>query len=125
MKKYTIYIWCFWFLLSGCGDFLEEQSQDLTYAVNCADLEELLVGNAYAYGLPASKVLTSAFLKSTNSKTGGYYFPGLLYLGRNRMYPRSRIRFWERITGGTRTRIMTVARSMTIRTGFACTRISG
>ena len=77
MKKYTIYIWCFWFLLIGCGDFLEEQSQDLTYAVNCADLEELLVGNAYAYGLPASKVLTSALLKSTNSKTGGYYFPGL------------------------------------------------
>ncbi|WP_018335948.1 RagB/SusD family nutrient uptake outer membrane protein [Butyricimonas synergistica] len=77
MKRYTIYIWCFWFLLSGCGDFLEEQSQDLTYAVNCADLEELLVGNAYAYGLPASKTLTSAALKSTDPKTGGYYFPGL------------------------------------------------
>ena len=71
MKRYTIYIWCFWFLLSGCGDFLEEQSQDLTYAVNCADLEELLVGNAYAYGLPASKTLTSAAVKSTDPKTGG------------------------------------------------------
>ena len=73
MKKYTVYIWCFWFLLSGCGDFLEEQSQDLTYAVNCNDLEELLVGGAYAYASSTSKI-TNSFLKSANN---GYYFLGL------------------------------------------------
>ncbi|MEY8592179.1 RagB/SusD family nutrient uptake outer membrane protein [Butyricimonas hominis] len=48
MKKNIIYIWCVVVLLCGCGDFLEEQSQDLTYATNCVDLEELLVGGAYA-----------------------------------------------------------------------------
>ena len=31
----------------ACGDFLEDYSQDLTYASSCADLEELLIGNGY------------------------------------------------------------------------------
>ena len=48
MKRYIISICSLVFLLWGCSDFLEEQSQDLTYAVNCVDLEELLVGGAYA-----------------------------------------------------------------------------
>lgn len=37
--------------LSGCSDFLREQSQDLTYATSCKDLSELLIGNGYM-GIP-------------------------------------------------------------------------
>lgn len=34
-------------LFSSCGDFLEDYSQDLTYASSTTDLEELLIGNGY------------------------------------------------------------------------------
>ncbi|MBR5461699.1 RagB/SusD family nutrient uptake outer membrane protein [Butyricimonas virosa] len=34
-------------LLISCGNFLEEQSSDLRYAISCEDLNELLVGGAY------------------------------------------------------------------------------
>ena len=33
--------------LFSCGDFLQEFSQDLAYARNCKDLDELLIGNGY------------------------------------------------------------------------------
>lgn len=35
------------FLLSSCGHFLEEFSQDLVYAQSCDDLDEIMIGNAY------------------------------------------------------------------------------
>ena len=31
----------------GCGDFLEEYSQDKVYAANCEDLDEVLIGSGY------------------------------------------------------------------------------
>lgn len=34
-------------LFSSCGDFLKEYSQDLTYASNCDDLDEIMIGNGY------------------------------------------------------------------------------
>ncbi|MCR9011541.1 RagB/SusD family nutrient uptake outer membrane protein [Gabonibacter chumensis] len=34
-------------LCVSCGDFLQEYSQDLTYANSCADLDEILIGNGY------------------------------------------------------------------------------
>ena len=45
MKK-IIYLLFSMFLFS-CGDFLQEFSQDLAYARNCKDLDELLIGNGY------------------------------------------------------------------------------
>ena len=75
MKRYAIYIWCFCFLLAGCGDFLEEQSQDLTYAVNCEDLEELLVGGAYAKDWAVDSRRLNASILTTASN--GVYFPGI------------------------------------------------
>ena len=62
--------------LSGCGDFLEEYSQDLTYATNCNDLEELLVGGGYAvqYTNRRTGGITSAMLTGVQN---GMYLPGL------------------------------------------------
>lgn len=36
------------FVLTACGDFLKEYSQDLVYATSTSDLSELLVGEGYA-----------------------------------------------------------------------------
>ena len=48
MKKKILYwIVCLGLFTISCGDFLEDYSQDLTYASSCADLEELLIGNGY------------------------------------------------------------------------------
>ena len=74
-SKKILSICCGLSLLWGCGDFLEEQSQDLTYATNCNDLEELLVGGGYAITYSASLYrLTSALI---SSEQNGVYFPGL------------------------------------------------
>ena len=48
MKKKILYwIVCLGLFTISCGDFLEDYSQDLTYASSCADLEELVIGNGY------------------------------------------------------------------------------
>ena len=73
MKKYIVYIGILLMGLYGCGDFLEEQSEDLTYAVNCADLEELLVGGGYAVRRAVDKMDQL----NVKSATSGYYLPGL------------------------------------------------
>ena len=38
----------------GCGDFLEEYSQDKVYAANCEDLDEVLIGSGYMEGKKSS-----------------------------------------------------------------------
>ena len=64
--------------LASCGDFLEEYSQDLTYATNCNDLEELLVGGAYAIqSTMASGGGGFGNGGNISSATNGVYFPGL------------------------------------------------
>lgn len=45
MKKIVYLV--FSVFLFSCGDFLQEFSQDLAYARNCKDLDELLIGNGY------------------------------------------------------------------------------
>lgn len=45
MKKIVILLCALW--CAGCGDFLDERSQDLVYASSCADLDEILIGDAY------------------------------------------------------------------------------
>ena len=48
MRNRVLYIWMICFgVLTSCGDFLEDYSQDLTYASSVADLDELLIGNGY------------------------------------------------------------------------------
>lgn len=71
MRKYIICIGILLTSLLGCSDFLEEQSEDLMYAVNCADLEELLVGGGYAIRKGTQDIL------NVKSATAGYYFPWL------------------------------------------------
>lgn len=53
----TRYIFAFMaaIMLTGCGDFLEEQSQDKAYVKTLNDLDELLLGSVYMpTGTPAS-----------------------------------------------------------------------
>lgn len=45
MKKIVYLV--FSVFLFSCGDFLQEFSQDLAYARDCNDLDELLIGNGY------------------------------------------------------------------------------
>ena len=47
MKKKILYWIVCLGLFTSCGNFLEDYSQDLTYASSCTDLEELLIGNGY------------------------------------------------------------------------------
>lgn len=48
MRKFCKYICCvILFGCASCSDFLEEYSQDLTYARTAADLDEILVGEGY------------------------------------------------------------------------------
>lgn len=47
MRKRLLYLIICMGMFSSCGDFLEDYSQDLTYASSCTDLEELLIGNGY------------------------------------------------------------------------------
>ena len=53
MRKFCKYICCvILFGCASCSDFLEEYSQDLTYARTAADLDEILVGEGY---MPVAK----------------------------------------------------------------------
>ena len=47
MKSYISYLIPILFFLSSCNDFLEEYSQDMTYAKTAADLDEILIGVGY------------------------------------------------------------------------------
>ena len=75
LGKYIIGVWIACFALTSCGDFLEEQSQDLTYATNCNDLEELLVGGAYA--VQSTMAGTTFPISAISTELNGVYFPGL------------------------------------------------
>lgn len=47
MKRIYFLVWlCLWGL-TGCSDFLEEDSKGNAYATSCADLNELLIGSGY------------------------------------------------------------------------------
>lgn len=52
MKKF-FYMICA-LILSGCGDFLEEYSQDLVVVKSVSDLDEVLLGDAYLHGTALS-----------------------------------------------------------------------
>ncbi|MGE9935938.1 RagB/SusD family nutrient uptake outer membrane protein [Butyricimonas virosa] len=69
MKRFCKYI-CLIVLIAcvSCGDFLEEYSQDLTYAKTAADLDEILVGEGY---------MPVASKSAMTSLDGEYYFPWL------------------------------------------------
>ena len=67
MKKIAILLLALWSV--SCGDFLEERSQDLVYASSCADLEEILIGDAYMNNEVGQFQL--------NFGTNGNYFPWL------------------------------------------------
>lgn len=43
-------------ILTGCGDFLEEYSQDTYYATSYEDLDELLIGDCYIQVKPAQRL---------------------------------------------------------------------
>ena len=59
----------------GCDDFLEEQSQEKQYATNCADLNEVLVGDGYFhYGVYEDNHSGTVEIKDPAS---GPYFPWL------------------------------------------------
>lgn len=61
MKKYWSLILGV-LLCSSCGKFLEEFSQDLAYAENCADLDEILIGNGYMESdLSANKMVHDGY----------------------------------------------------------------
>ena len=48
MKKYSIYLLCFYLILGmGCSDFLEEESQDEVIPQTAKDYGELLLGSGY------------------------------------------------------------------------------
>lgn len=67
MRKFCKYICCvILFGCASCSDFLEEYSQDLTYARTAADLDEILVGEGY---MPVAKQSELVSLQ------GAYYFP--------------------------------------------------
>lgn len=63
MKSIVIILICF-IGISGCGDFLKEQSKDYVYATSCSDLDEVLIGNVYM--LDADKKGASVFSTNIN-----------------------------------------------------------
>ncbi len=71
MKRNIVYIIALLTICTACSDFLEEQSQDLTYATSCKDLEELLIGSGYMKQINAKDHYA---LKVTN-ETSSAYFP--------------------------------------------------
>ncbi len=68
MKSYISYLIPILFFLSSCNDFLEEYSQDMTYAKTAADLDEILIGDGYMK-VPSRQVIVSL------GGDDGYYFP--------------------------------------------------
>lgn len=69
MKKCSVLLVIFGWMLSACGDFLEEQSNELRYARDCADLEELLIGDGY---MAAQAVLDATNVDPTSED---WYYP--------------------------------------------------
>ncbi len=59
-----VFIVCLSFL--ACKDFLEEQSQDLTYAASCEDLNEILIGSGY---------MGHRYVTSIDLRDGASYYP--------------------------------------------------
>ena len=47
MNKIYLYVIALLLVVSSCGDFLEEASQNLTYVESTQDFDELLIGNGY------------------------------------------------------------------------------
>ena len=47
MNKIYLYVIALLLVASACGEFLEEDSQNLTYVHSTGDLDELLIGNGY------------------------------------------------------------------------------
>lgn len=72
MKRYFIGIWVLLLGLTGCSDFLEEQSNEYAYATTCKDLNELLVGSGYM----KNEVISGTNALKPSNKTG-VYFPWL------------------------------------------------
>lgn len=70
-KIYIISVMFLSLFLGSCGNFLEEYSQDLTYARTAKDLDELLVGSGY---MEVQDV--GSRLPSLGSETS-YFFPWL------------------------------------------------
>lgn len=63
MKKYLSLVLGV-LLCCSCGKFLEEFSQDLAFAQDCSDLDEILIGNGYMEyppGLPVAKVYGAGY----------------------------------------------------------------
>ena len=79
MKRYSVVIWIgllFWGL-TGCSDFLEEESNGIAYATNCKALDELLVGSGYMEHKVANNTESTLDPKG---KKGSVYFPWLLVM---------------------------------------------
>ena len=70
MKSYISYLIPLLFFFSSCDSFLEEYSQDLTYAKTAADLDEILIGDGY---MKVPENNAGIGLGSSD----GYYFPWL------------------------------------------------
>ena len=47
MNKIYLYVIALLLVISSCGEFLEEESQNLSYVHTTQDLDELLIGNGY------------------------------------------------------------------------------
>lgn len=69
MMKYIVLAALFLAGLYGCGNFLEEDSKENTYATTCGDLDELLVGDGYM----GHCVLEETRSFSIKSKTDAYF----------------------------------------------------
>lgn len=69
MKRYIILVCLFLGGLSGCDDFLEEQSNENAYATSCRDLNELLVGGGYMQHL----VVTEKTQLKPDAKNSAYF----------------------------------------------------
>ena len=72
MKKAYFLVWMCLLGLTGCSDFLEEDSKENTYATSCSDLNELLVGSGYMEHQVAYNNT-----KFTIKTASGPYFPWL------------------------------------------------
>lgn len=70
MKSYISYLIPLLFFFNSCDSFLEEYSQDLTYAKTAADLDEILIGDGY---MKVPENNAGLGLGSSD----GYYFPWL------------------------------------------------
>lgn len=65
MKKYLLYIACA-ICCVGCGNFLEEYSQDLVVVKSVEDLDEVLLGDVYLPNNAPNSFLSSSFVAWLN-----------------------------------------------------------